>query len=299
VSVADRVAVERCEELGVSVGYSVRFESRLPRPYGSVLFCTVGVLLRRLESGLRGVSHVIVDEIHERDVNTDFVMVVIRDMIHTYPDLRVVLMSATIDTTLFSRYFNDCPIVEVPGRAFPVQEYYLEDCIQLTQFMPPPDSRKKNKKGRDDDDDGGDEMAAVGDEEDQDLSSVVSAEYGNQVKTAMTNLGERELSFELIEALLNYIKSMSLPGAVLVFLPGWNIIFALMKWLQQHAEFGGQKYRIIPLHSQLPREDQRLVFSHVPDGVTKVRILCFKFSLNPLRFSLMKETDTRMAIAKS
>ena len=165
MSVADRVAVERCEELGVSVGYSVRFESRLPRPYGSVLFCTVGVLLRRLESGLRGVSHVIVDEIHERDVNTDFVMVVIRDMIHTYPDLRVVLMSATIDTTLFSRYFNDCPIVEVPGRAFPVQEYYLEDCIQLTQFMPPPDSRKKNKKGRDDDDEMGDEMAAVGDDE--------------------------------------------------------------------------------------------------------------------------------------
>ncbi len=41
----------------------------LPRPYGSVLFCTVGVLLRKLEAGLRGVSHVIVDEIHERDVN--------------------------------------------------------------------------------------------------------------------------------------------------------------------------------------------------------------------------------------
>ena len=71
----------------------MRFESVLPRPYGSVLFCTVGVLLRRLESGLRGVSHVIVDEIHERDVNTDFVMVVIRDMIHTYPDLRVILVS--------------------------------------------------------------------------------------------------------------------------------------------------------------------------------------------------------------
>jgi HrpA-like RNA helicase len=44
---------------------------------------------------------------------------------------RVVLMSATIDTTLFSNYFNNCPIVEVPGRAFPVQEYYLEDCIQV------------------------------------------------------------------------------------------------------------------------------------------------------------------------
>lgn len=66
VSVAERIAYERNETLGESVGYSVRFESVLPRPYGSILFCTVGVLLRKLEGGLRGVSHVIVDEIHER-----------------------------------------------------------------------------------------------------------------------------------------------------------------------------------------------------------------------------------------
>lgn len=80
----------------------------------------VGVLLRKLENGLRGVSHVIVDEIHERDVNSDFIMVVLRDMVHTYPDLRVILMSATIDTTMFSKYFNDCPVIEVTGRTFPV-----------------------------------------------------------------------------------------------------------------------------------------------------------------------------------
>lgn len=66
VSVSERIAYERSELLGESVGYSVRFESMMPRPYGSILFCTVGVLLRKLESGLRGVSHVIVDEIHER-----------------------------------------------------------------------------------------------------------------------------------------------------------------------------------------------------------------------------------------
>jgi len=57
--------IERCEDLGNSCGYSVRFESILPRPYGSLLFCTVGVLLRKLESGLRGISHVIVDEIRK------------------------------------------------------------------------------------------------------------------------------------------------------------------------------------------------------------------------------------------
>lgn len=75
ISVSERIAAERCEDLGQSVGYSVRFESVLPRPYASILFCTVGVLLKKLESGLRGVSHVIVDEIHERDVNSDFIMV--------------------------------------------------------------------------------------------------------------------------------------------------------------------------------------------------------------------------------
>lgn len=75
VSVSERVATERCEMLGQSVGYSVRFESVLPRPYASIMFCTVGVLLKKLEGGLRGVSHVIVDEIHERDVNSDFIMV--------------------------------------------------------------------------------------------------------------------------------------------------------------------------------------------------------------------------------
>lgn len=75
VSVSERVASERCEMIGQSVGYSVRFESVLPRPYASIMFCTVGVLLKKLEGGLRGVSHVIVDEIHERDVNSDFIMV--------------------------------------------------------------------------------------------------------------------------------------------------------------------------------------------------------------------------------
>ena len=91
-----------------------------------------------------------------------------------------------------------------------------------------------------------------GDDEDQDLA-VCSPEYGPQVKMALSTMGEKDMSFELIEAILKYIASMNAPGAVLVFLPGWNIIFALMKWLQQHQLFGGPQYRIIPLHSQLPR----------------------------------------------
>lgn len=54
-------------------------------------------------------------------LQTDFVLVILRDMIQAYPNLRVVLMSATIDTQMFTEYFGNCPIVEIEGRAFPVQ----------------------------------------------------------------------------------------------------------------------------------------------------------------------------------
>ncbi|KAI4469545.1 atp-dependent rna helicase [Holotrichia oblita] len=264
VSVSERIATERCEPVGQSVGYSVRFESMLPRPYASIMFCTVGVLLRKLEGGLRGVSHVIVDEIHERDVNSDFIMVVLRDMIHTFPDLRVILMSATIDTTLFSKYFNNCPVVEIPGRAFPVKHYFIEDCIELTKFVPPTEGRKRKGGGKD----GDEEM--LGDEGDENLNKVLSGSYSEQTRNALSKLSEKDVSFELIETLLKYIKEQNVEGAVLIFLPGWNLIFALMKHLQQHPVFGRSDYCILPLHSQIPREDQRRVFAPVPPHVTKV-----------------------------
>lgn len=271
VSVADRIANERSEQVGESVGYSVRFESCLPRPYGGILFCTVGVLLKKLENGLRGVSHVIVDEIHERDVNTDFILVVLRDMIHTYPDIRLILMSATIDTTLFSHYFGDCPVLEIPGRSYPVKEYYLEDCVELLQFVPPLDSRKRKNKsrgGRGGDDD--DEDLPQTEEVEENLNKVIGDQYSVQTRNSMERMSEKEVSFELIEELLKYIKTVNTPGAVLIFLPGWNLIFALMKHLQQHPVFGRSEYVILPLHSQLPREDQRRVFDTVPPHVTKV-----------------------------
>lgn len=268
VSVAERIAVERNEQIGESVGYSVRFESVLPRPFGSILFCTIGVLLRKLEAGLRGVSHVIVDEIHERDVNSDFVMVVLRDMVHTYPDLRVILMSATIDTSLFSQYFGNCPVIEIPGRAHPVTQLFLEDCIEMTKFVPPPETRKR--KSNDDESEAA-VIAENAEGDEQNMNRVVKGgNYTAGTKQAMGNMSESEISFELVEALLTYIKQRDQPGSVLVFLPGWNIIFALMKHLQNSQRFGGQDYRILPCHSQIPREDQRRVFEPVPNGVTKI-----------------------------
>lgn len=262
VSVSDRVAQERGEELGESLGYSVRFESRLPRPYGGVMFCTVGVLLRKLEAGLRGVSHVIVDEIHERDINSDFILIVLRDMVRAFPDLRVILMSATIDISMFTEYFGNPAMVDVEGRAFPVQEYFMEDAIQLTNFVPPPMDKKK-KRDKDEED-------LPGEEPEENLNVVSSGEYSASTNRALSQMSEKDFSYELIDALLKYIKELNTPGAVLFFLPGWNVIFSLMRHLKQHPLFGGHGYSVLPLHSQLPREDQRRVFEPVPDGITKI-----------------------------
>lgn len=259
VSVAERVAYERGEEPGKSCGYSVRFESILPRPHASIMFCTVGVLLRKLEAGIRGISHVIVDEIHERDINTDFLLVVLRDVVQAYPEVRIVLMSATIDTSMFCEYFFSCPIIEVYGRTYPVQEYFLEDCIQMTHFVPPP----KDKKKKDKDDDGGED-------DDANCNLICGDEYGPETKMSMAQLNEKETPFELIEALLKYIETLNVPGAVLVFLPGWNLIYTMQKHLEMNPHFGSHRYQILPLHSQIPREEQRKVFDPVPGGVTKV-----------------------------
>eukprot|EP00884_Botryococcus_braunii_P000922 jgi/Botrbrau1/10830/Bobra.0025s0009.1 len=130
VSVSERVAAERGESIGDTVGYTIRLDSK-GGPGSSLMFCTNGVLLRMLTHGdeLTEVSHIIVDEIHERDKFADFLLIVLRDLLPSHPNLRLVLMSATLHTQLFSAYFGGCPIVQVPGFTYPVADVYLEDIL--------------------------------------------------------------------------------------------------------------------------------------------------------------------------
>uniref|UniRef100_A0A674F2S5 RNA helicase n=1 Tax=Salmo trutta TaxID=8032 RepID=A0A674F2S5_SALTR len=133
VSVAHRVAHEMGPALKRSVGYQVRLESRPPEHSGgALLFLTVGVLLRKLQgnASLRGVSHVVVDEVHERDVNTDLLLALLRPALRDNPNLRVVLMSATGDNQRLAQYFGGCPVVSVPGFMHPVRDRYLEEVLR-------------------------------------------------------------------------------------------------------------------------------------------------------------------------
>jgi HrpA-like RNA helicase len=109
ISIAERVAQEQClEPVGGLIGYQVRLESAVSTRT-QLLFLTPGVLLRKLQSSplLAEFTHVVIDEIHERDKYTEFLLIVLRDLIPKRPDLRVVLMSATLQTNkLFRLLFH-------------------------------------------------------------------------------------------------------------------------------------------------------------------------------------------------
>eukprot|EP00741_Cyanophora_paradoxa_P018762 tig00021094_g18111.t1 len=161
ISVAERIAAERGEgRCGQSVGYQIRLESVMPTTPGFILFCTTGILLRRMQSDKSltssqgGVTHVIVDEIHERDLNSDVLLIVLRDLLRVRADLRVVLMSATLDPERFADYFAPVcggerpPLFTIPGNLHPVKELFLEDVTSATRYTAPPPGMSRDSFGR-------------------------------------------------------------------------------------------------------------------------------------------------------
>lgn len=103
------------------VGYQIRFESTRTAAT-KIVFLTVGLLLRQIqrEPSLPQYQVLIVDEVHERHLHNDFLLGVLRRLLPKRPDLKVILMSATINISLFSSYFDGAPVVQVPGRLFPI-----------------------------------------------------------------------------------------------------------------------------------------------------------------------------------
>ncbi|XP_031838803.1 3'-5' RNA helicase YTHDC2 [Nomia melanderi] len=137
VSVAERVAFERDEKIGQTFGYQIRLESRVA-PKTLLTYCTNGVLLRTLmagDSALSTVTHIIVDEVHERDRFCDFLLIALKDALIKHSSLKLILMSATLDVSIFVKYFSKCAVINVMGRIFDVDTYYLEDILKITGYM--------------------------------------------------------------------------------------------------------------------------------------------------------------------
>ncbi|MDW8261341.1 MAG: ATP-dependent helicase HrpB [Phycisphaerales bacterium] len=120
---AARIAQEHNWRLGREVGYHIRFD-RLISPDTRLQVLTEGILTRRLleDASLEGVGCVILDEFHERSIHSDLALALLREVQQTIrPDLRLIVMSATLDAAPISRFLDDAPVFEIPGRRFPVQ----------------------------------------------------------------------------------------------------------------------------------------------------------------------------------
>ncbi|KAF9173587.1 hypothetical protein BGX21_006665 [Mortierella sp. AD011] len=338
ISVAQRVAVERGERVGQSVGYQVRFDNQPPTPGGSILYCTTGIFLRMMhtegssnaastggEPGtavatphdpLRGVSHIVVDEVHERDIDTDFLLVLLRQMQRErrakgLPVIKLILMSATIDTGLFASYFGEgfkggqCPSISVPGRTFPVKQYFLNDLLDamykqhpqsaMSQFSrheqtnkyiqremtitavgPPQPHHAAKPPGASKQYDSDDEEDDVDDSE-LDYAESILEQARSVSRMPRDEILDAEIPAYLIAMTISHIVKTSPPtGAILCFLSGWEDMQEVNRQLLNTSPLGvdyndTNKFRIHMLHSTLPSISQQEVFEPLPDpGMRKI-----------------------------
>eukprot|EP00111_Clytia_hemisphaerica_P005132 TCONS_00014777-protein len=270
VSVAERVASERNEALGKSCGYQIRLDCKLPRDRGSILYCTTGILLQRLVSDpyMLNITHIILDEIHERDIMSDFLLIIIKDVIPHRPDLKVILMSATLNAEEFSQYFGNCPMLHIPGFTFPVQEHYLEDTLSMINYRVHMRAQQPQKIFH------GKQRYEQQRERDQLVDYLYSIEnkYAPDVLETIENMDFKQIDVSLVAQLIQHICSNFDDGAVLVFLPGWGDITKLHDLLMKNPVFRSDRFVVIPLHSMLPTASQKQIFETPPVGVRKIVI---------------------------
>lgn len=273
ISLAQRVSEEMGEDkkaVGTSrslVGYAIRLES-MTTAQTRLVYATVGIVLRMLEStkGFDEVTHLVIDEIHERSIDTDFLLIVLRALMIRRPDLKVVLMSATVDAQRFSSYLDNAPIVTVPGRTFPVQAKFLEDAIELTGHTI--EDGSSPKKGEDEDDD----FDAASS---QTTAAAAQQLTGYSPKTVRTlaNYDEYAIDYTLIVKLLEKIaydpSYTKFSQAILVFLPGLAEIRSLNDYLGGHPSFS-KGWLVYPLHSTFSSEEQQAAFKIPPPGMRKI-----------------------------
>lgn len=277
MAVSERVAAERGEKLGDSVGYKVRLEGMKGRDT-RLLFCTTGILLRRLlvDRELKGVTHVLVDEIHERGMNEDFLLIVLKDLLRRRPDMKLILMSATLNAELFSTYFGGAPMMHIPGFTHPVRTHFLESILEVTGYRLTSynqiDDYGQEKSWR------MQKQQAMKKRKSQIASAVEDAlEAANfkgfnlRTRESLSCWNPDSIGFNLIEHVLCHIVKKERAGAILVFMTGWDDINCLKGQLQAHPLLGDpSRVLLLACHGSMASTEQRLIFDRPEDGVRKI-----------------------------
>ena len=249
IAAATRIAQETGQELGrdCNIGYAVRFETVKPTHMrnGSLNVCTSGVLLKRLQAdpNLSGITHVLIDEVHERDVTTDVLLLCLRQLLQNRRgSVKVVFMSATLVANKIAEYFSSkgysvgIPF-DISGTNFPVQVNYLDNISPLNKLP------QFNKN-----------VLRISPQLENDTNEFVQ----NELIGKVLNEEEEDIPYALIFRLILNICLNEPLGSILVFLPGiedLNLMKDLL--LGQH---------ICDFHSSIPK--CKLFLLHAGLGIT-------------------------------
>ena len=244
------------------VGYHVRLD-RAVSDTAQLVYCTVGILLRKLVSPMKTDSpmllseytHLIIDEVHERDVNTDFLLTLLRAALPRNPSLRLILMSATTSADLFTQYFEKFQpfVMFIPGRTFPVETMWLDDCQRLA----------------------GRTMRYLHEEKDAEEAEGVP----------LSPRASSSIDYTFIEALTAGIIRQQQErgdvdqdghrtnGAILIFLPGTAEIEALFRVLinGENVSRCNCTIKVHRLHSGVKRHAQKAIFA--PAAARNIKIV--------------------------
>ena len=217
---------------------------------------------------IQDITHLVLDEVHERTIDSDFLLIILRRLLKERPNLKLVLMSATVDARRFSNYLNGAPILDIPGRTFPVDVRYLEDVIELSGYRPDEHSFSA------DTDDTDEESPARSAQDDNDLSSNLT-NYSRKTRDVISRYDEYRMDYKLIVSLISRIATSgeleAYSKAILVFMPGLAEISRLHDEITSEPIFS-EGWVVYSLHSSIATHDQEKAFVVPPRGVRKIVI---------------------------
>lgn len=220
MSLADRISKERVDEVGSETGYIIRGENKTSSNT-RITFATTGVLLRMLQSSkkngvLKNIGYILIDEVHERSVDADFLLILLKKMIKSMPKLKIILLSATISVDTFINFFEK-PLtpLHIEGRTYPIQDFYLDSILAESEY------KFQNSDG-------------------EFITPLADSHFyksGN-------------LNYELIAHVTRFIdkrltQEAKQDGSILIFLPG---VLEISSTIKEINKLSDNKFMALPLH---------------------------------------------------
>lgn len=250
IGLADRISEERILTVGNEVGYVIRGENKSSKTT-RLRFVTTGVLLRMLQSFLSNdksgdssifdrLEYIFIDEVHERSVDSDFLLIILKRIMNKFPKLKIVLMSATINTESFMKFFpTKVNHIHIEGRTFPIEDHYLDSVLG-------------------------------------DLDYSITNYHGEVIKPKAdshyfkTGTANYDLVAKLCVMIDGRLLDQKNTGSILIFLPGIMEINKCIRKIEDEYDHKGLDCWCLPLHSTLSSKDQTRVFRKAPVGKRKI-----------------------------